>query len=83
MINSRKSRFSDGLWGGQDKRVGDTIHASIVIEDNSWIGSNTVICPGVTIGKGCVIASGSVVIESCQSNGFYAGVPAKLKRIIE
>ena len=69
--------------GGQDKRVGDTIHASIVIEDNSWIGSNTVICPGVTIGKGCVIASGSVVIESCQSNGFYAGVPAKLIRIIE
>lgn len=69
--------------GGQDKRVGDTSHASIVIEDNSWLGSNIVVCPGVTIGKGCVIASGSVVIENCLPNGFYAGVPAKLKRIIE
>lgn len=39
--------------------------------------------PGVTIKKGCVVASGSVVSEDCCSNGFYAGVPAKLKRIIE
>lgn len=39
--------------------------------------------PGVTIKKGCVVASGSVVSEDCRSNGFYAGVPAKLKRIIE
>ena len=74
---------SHKIGGGQDKRVGDTIHASIVIEDNSWLGSNIVVCPGVTIGKGCVIASGSVVIENCLPNGFYAGVPAKLKRIIE
>lgn len=69
--------------GGQNKRAGETFHAPIVIEDNCWLGSNIVVCPGVTIKKGCVVASGSVVTEDCRSNGFYAGVPAKLKRIIE
>lgn len=69
--------------GGQNKRAGETLHAPIVIEDNCWLGSNIVVCPGVTIKIGCVVASGSVVTEDCCSNGFYAGVPAKLKRIIE
>ena len=69
--------------GGEDKRAGETFHSPIVIEDNCWLGSNIVVCPGVTIKKGCVIASGSVVTEDCLSNGFYAGVPAKLKRTIE
>lgn len=69
--------------GGQNKRAGETFYAPIVIKDNCWLGSNITICPGVTIEKGCVIASGSVVIENCQSNAFYAGVPAKLKRIID
>lgn len=69
--------------GGQDKRAGETFHNPIVIEDNCWLGSNIVVCPGVTINKGCIIASGSVVIEDCLPNGFYAGVPAKLKRIID
>lgn len=39
----------------------------ITIEDDCWIGSNTIILDGVTIGKGSVIAAGSVVSK---------GVPA-------
>lgn len=33
----------------------------ITIEDDCWIGSNTIILDGVTIGKGSVIAAGSVI----------------------
>ena len=33
------------------------------IGDNVWIGGNTVICPGVTIGDCCVIGAGSVVTK--------------------
>ena len=33
----------------------------ITVEDDCWIGSNTIILDGVTIGKGSVIAAGSVV----------------------
>lgn len=36
----------------------------ITIEDDCWIGSNTIILDGVTIGKGSVIAAGSVVSKN-------------------
>lgn len=37
---------------------------SIVVEDDAYIGSGTHIMPGVTIGKGCLVAAGSVVTKS-------------------
>ena len=36
----------------------------VIIEDNVWIGANSIILPGVTIGRGSVIAAGSVVTKS-------------------
>lgn len=51
--------------------------APLVIEDYVWISTNTTILPGVTLGKGCVIASGAVVAKDCEPFGIYAGVPAK------
>lgn len=53
------------------------IAAPIVIEDHVWIGINATILKGVTIGRGAVIAAGSVVTKDCESLGIYAGVPAK------
>lgn len=50
----------------------------IQINDDVWIGSNVKILDGVEIGKGCVIASGSVVHKSLAPFGVYGGVPAKL-----
>ena len=35
----------------------------IKIEDNVWIGANSIVLPGVTIGKGSVISANSVVIK--------------------
>lgn len=53
---------------------------SVSIGDGSWIGARATILPGVTIGRGCVIAAGSVVREDCPDDTLWAGVPAKLKR---
>lgn len=50
----------------------------VKINDNCWIASNVVILAGVTIGEGCVIASGSVVTKDIPPFSVVAGVPAKV-----
>jgi len=49
----------------------------IVIEDEVWIGANSVIVAGVTIGKHAVVAGGSVVTKSVAAYTIVAGNPAK------
>ncbi len=48
------------------------------IGNNCWIGGGVSILAGVTIGDGCVIATGSVVTKSVPANSVVAGVPAKV-----
>ena len=47
-----------------------------------WIGGNTVINPGVHIGNGVVIGSGSVVTKDIPDNVIAAGNPCKVLRQI-
>ncbi|HLI94188.1 MAG TPA: acyltransferase [Puia sp.] len=49
----------------------------IVIEDNVWIGSGCRILDGVRIGKGAIIAAGSVVNRDVPANTIVGGIPAK------
>jgi acetyltransferase-like isoleucine patch superfamily enzyme len=51
---------------------------NIKIEDDVWLGANTVILKGVTIGKGAIIASNTVVSKSVEPYQIVGGVPAKL-----
>ncbi|MDT0593669.1 acyltransferase [Glaciecola petra] len=53
-------------------------YAKVTIGSDTWIGANCVITPGVTIGKGAVIAAGSVVTKDVPENSIFGGVPAKL-----
>ena len=62
---------------GTKRRCGRTFTKEIIVENGCWIGANTVILPGVKIGEGCVVGAGSVVTKNCESNGLYAGNPAK------
>lgn len=55
--------------------------APVVIEDDVWCGANVVILKGVTIGKGSVVAAGSVVTKSFAPYSVIGGVPAKLIRM--
>jgi len=50
----------------------------VVIEDDVWIGANSTILKGVTIGRGSVIAAGALVTKSCPPYSIIGGVPAKL-----
>lgn len=58
------------------------IEASIVIEDDVWVGAGAIILPGVVLGRGCVIGAGSVVTKSVPPGCIYAGNPARLVREI-
>jgi maltose O-acetyltransferase len=58
-------------------RAGPFNAQPITVGDGCWIGARSVILPGVTIGNGCVIATGAVVNRDCGANGLYAGVPAR------
>ena len=54
----------------------------VVVENDVWIGANSVLLPGVRVGRHSVIAAGSVVTKSVPPYTVYGGVPArKLKDI--
>ena len=52
----------------------------IVIEDDVWIGTQSIILKGVTIGKGSIVGAGSLVNRSIPGNEIWAGSPAKFIR---
>ncbi|MBE6487469.1 MAG: sugar O-acetyltransferase [Methanosphaera stadtmanae] len=52
----------------------------VKIGDRCWIGSNTIILPGVTIGDNVVVGAGSVVTKDIPSDVIVAGSPAKIIR---
>ena len=50
----------------------------ITIEDNVWIGANSVITQGVTIGRHCIVAAGSIVSKDLPPFSVVAGNPARV-----
>ena len=55
----------------------------VKIGNNVWIGSDSTILPGVTIGDGAIIGAGSIVTKNVPVNTVVAGNPAKFIRKIE
>lgn len=68
---------SDHDMADSERRAGMYHPKPIIVGDGCWIGANSLIMPGVTIGNGVVIAAGSVVTKDCESDCLYGGVPAK------
>ena len=63
------------------KYLGETLESStkgpIVVEDDVWIGYQTLIMSGVTIGQGAIVAAGSVVTKSVAPYTIVGGNPAR------
>ncbi len=56
----------------------------IVIGKNVWIGSGSIVLPGVTIGDNAIVAAGSIVTRNVESDTVVAGVPARfIKSVFE
>ena len=55
----------------------EMIKSPIIIKDNVWIATNSIISKGVIIGHNSVIAAGSVVVKNVEDNNIVGGNPAK------
>lgn len=55
-----------------------SIDRPVWIQDDCWLGTNTVVSPGITIGKGSIIGANSVVTRNIPPYSIAAGNPARL-----
>jgi acetyltransferase-like isoleucine patch superfamily enzyme len=70
MILGLSHDYNDPSWALIDA-------GPVTIEDHVWIGTRAMILPGVTIGRGAVVAAGSIVTKNVAPMVVVAGVPAK------
>jgi acetyltransferase-like isoleucine patch superfamily enzyme len=54
----------------------------VIIGDDAWIGAHAVILPGVTIGRGAVVATAAVVVTDVPPLAIVAGQPARQIRLL-
>lgn len=66
----------DGDAHQDDPRSGE--NKPIKIEDNVWIGANSIVLKGVTIGRNSLIGAGSIVTRDIPANCVAAGNPCKV-----
>lgn len=58
-----------------------TIGASVYIDDYVWLASKVIILPGVSVGEGAVVLTGSVVSKDVEPFNVVGGNPAKFIRL--
>jgi acetyltransferase-like isoleucine patch superfamily enzyme len=55
----------------------------VIVEDDVWLGTNVVLLPGVTIGRGSIIGAGSVVTRDIPPFVIAKGIPARVVRHLQ
>lgn len=53
----------------------------VVVEENCWLGINTVITGSITVGRGSVVAANAVVTRNVPAFSVVAGVPATILKM--
>jgi maltose O-acetyltransferase len=59
---------------------GTRSYPQTVIEDDVWIGMRAIILPGVRVGRGAIVAAGTVVTKDVEAYSVVGGNPARLIR---
>ena len=58
------------------KTTFDLMIGEITLEDGSWIGAQSLVCPGVTARSHSMLGAGSVANHDLEAYGIYQGMPA-------
>ena len=66
-----------GFLGKENLPKYNRFNTECEVGNDVWIASNAIICRGVHIGDGAVIAAGAVVTKDVEPYTIVAGVPAK------
>ena len=66
----------DPVARANQKSILEAPSAPIVLEKNVWVGANSTILKGVTIGENTVVGTMSLVKKSLPANSICAGIPA-------
>jgi acetyltransferase-like isoleucine patch superfamily enzyme len=74
----RHDRFKELRTSGRHLTPELVVHRPIKIADDVWIGFNSAIMKGVTIGRGAVIGAGSVVTHDVEAYSVVVGNPARV-----
>jgi maltose O-acetyltransferase len=61
----------------KDSRSLVSSKSPIYIGKNVWIGGNSTILPGVSVGENSIVRAGSIVNKNIEPNSLYVGVPVK------
>jgi acetyltransferase-like isoleucine patch superfamily enzyme len=85
--NSHSLRFSQRChdvqtWREAKKNWQDVETTPVVICDKAWVGFNSIVLKGVTIGEGAIVGAGSVVTKDVAPWTVVAGNPARTIREI-
>jgi acetyltransferase-like isoleucine patch superfamily enzyme len=74
---------SHSIYLNNNRKMTKDDVSPVKIEDNVWIGMCCIILKGVNIGKGAVVAAGSVVTKDVQSMTLVGGNPARFIKEIK
>ncbi len=65
-------------WVGEPGYRGPALEERLIVEGDAWIGYGTIVLSGVRVGRGAVLAAGSVVTNDVPRYAIVAGVPARV-----
>lgn len=72
-----------GMWVLRNKYPDIDYIRPIIIFDNCFIGTNSILLPGITVGPNSIVGAGSVVTKNVPPNSVAVGVPARVISTLE
>ena len=74
----RMDSYLDFKKNGHPKEIGSVQASPITIDDHVWIGFNATILKGVSIGRGAIIAAGTIIVKDVPPFVMMGGNPARI-----
>lgn len=78
MIMDSNFHSSDWRVRRTDRDIEDAVSKPVQICDDAFVGAQSIVCKGVTIGERSMIAAGSVVVSDIPADCIAGGNPCKV-----